>query len=69
MSQNTNETVRELLSAGRVDDVVALLRKLDPATATQVLARVPDDDQVVIFRALPVDLAAALVSRFPYYHE
>ena len=69
MSQNASETVSELLSTGRVNEVVALLRKLDPSAAAQVLTKVPDEDQVVIFQALPVDLAAAIVSRFPYYHE
>jgi len=69
MSQNANEVVRELLTAGRMNDVVMLLRKLDLPTAAEVLANAPYEDQRAIFRALPIDLAAAIVSRFPYYHE
>lgn len=69
MSQSTNEAVRELLAAGRIDEVVGLLRKLGPAAAAEVLAKAPYEDQQTIFRALPVDLAAAVVSEFPYYHE
>src|SRR5215470_3708783 len=69
MSQNANEVVRELLTAGRINDVVMLLRKLDLPTAAEVLAKAPYEDQRAIFRALPIDLAAAIVSRFPYYHE
>jgi len=69
MSQNANEVVRELLTAGRMNDVVMLLRKLDLPTAAEVLAKAPYEDQRAIFRALPIDLAAAIVSRFPYYHE
>ena len=69
MSQNANETIRELLAAGRMDEVVTLLRKLEPAAAAEVLAKAPYEDQQRIFRSLPVDLAAAIVSYFPYYHE
>ena len=69
MSQNANETIQELLAAGRMDEVVTLLRKLEPAVAAEVLAKAPYEDQQRIFRSLPVDLAAAIVSYFPYYHE
>jgi NitT/TauT family transport system ATP-binding protein len=69
MSQNTNEAVRELLTAGRMDEVVALLRRLRPQAAANVLAKAPYEDQQAVFRAIPIDLAAAIVSHFPYYHE
>lgn len=69
MSHNTNKVVRELFAAGRVDEVIALLRSLGPAAAAHVLVSVPYEDQQAIFRALPIDLAAAVVSHFPYYHE
>lgn len=69
MSRNTIEEVRGLLAAGRVNDVVGLVRKLGPAGAADVLAKAPYEDQQTIFRALPVDLAAVVVSQFPYYHE
>jgi hypothetical protein len=34
-----------------------------------LLAKAPYEDQQTIFRALPVDLAAKIVSQFPDYHE
>ena len=69
MAQNSNETIRDLVSVGRVDDVVALFRRLGPTAAADLLAKAPYEDQQTIFRALPVDLAARIVSQFPYYHE
>ncbi len=69
MTQNTMDSVRGFLAAGRIDEVVGLLRKLGPEGAAEVLAKAPYEDQQTIFRALPVDLAAAVVSHFPYYHE
>src|SRR5689334_3129480 len=68
-TQNANELVRDLLSAGRIDEVVALFRRLGPAAGADLLAAAPYEDQQTIFRALPVDLAAKIVSQFPYYHE
>jgi NitT/TauT family transport system ATP-binding protein len=69
MAQNPNELVRDLVSADRMDEVVALFRRIGPAAAADVLAKTPYEDQQTIFRALPVELAAQIVSQFPYYHE
>ena len=69
MSQNQHETLRELLAAGRLEDLVSLLRSLGPSAAADVLAKAPYEDQQAIFQALPVDLAASIVGQFPYYHE
>jgi len=68
-TKNTNETIRNLLATGRLNEVVDLFRRVGPAAAADVLAQAPYEDQQTIFRALPVDLAAKIVSQFPYYHE
>jgi Mg/Co/Ni transporter MgtE len=47
----------------------ALLRGLSPASARKMFAELPDDQQRALFRRLPTDLAARLLSGFPYYHQ
>ena len=63
------DKLREALSQGRWDDAVALLRPLDPADAADVMMEIPFEEQRVLFRVMSDDFAAALVSRFPYYHS
>jgi len=62
------EKLQELLSQGRADHAVALLQRLDPAAAADSVMRIPFEEQQIVFRALPIDYAASLVSHFPYYH-
>lgn len=45
------------------------LQQLDPGAASELLFNIPFEQQQRIFRELPVDFAAALVPRFPYYHS
>jgi len=63
------EAVRDFLLAERADEAAALIQRLDPIAATGVFAELPFEQQRGLFRLLPVPFAAALVSRFPYYHE
>ncbi len=63
------DKVREALSQGNWEHAVALLQQLDPAVAADVMMEIPFEEQQVLFRIVPDDLAAALVSRFPYYHS
>jgi NitT/TauT family transport system ATP-binding protein len=63
------EAVRDVLSQGRPGEAAAMLQRLDPAAAAGVCAALPFEQQQVLFRLLPVDFAAALISHFPYYHE
>ena len=69
MNSPTAEKLQELLSQGRSDHAVALLQRLGPDVAVDSVMRIPFEEQQIVFRALPIDFAAALVSRFPYYHS
>jgi NitT/TauT family transport system ATP-binding protein len=62
------EKLREILAQGRWDQAVGLLQRLDPAVAANLIMGIPFEEQRTLFRALPVDSAATLVSHFPYYH-
>jgi NitT/TauT family transport system ATP-binding protein len=68
MNPPAAEKLQELLSQGRADQAVALLQRLDPDAAAESIIRIPFEEQQIVFRALPVDYAATLVSHFPYYH-
>jgi NitT/TauT family transport system ATP-binding protein len=63
------DKLREVLSQGRWDQAVALLQQLDPAAAANAILGLPFEEQQVLFRVMPVDFAAALISHFPYYHS
>ncbi len=68
MTPPITEAVRNVLSQGRPDEAAAIIQQLDPAAAAAVLAALPFEEQQMLFRLLPVDFAAAVVSHFPYYH-
>ena len=68
MSSPGAEKLRAALSQGRWDEAVAVVQQLGPAAAPEILAA-PFEEQQILFRILPVDLAAPLISRFPYYHS
>ena len=54
---------------GRWDAAVALLQQFDPAAAADLIMGMPFEQQRVLFRVIPDDFAANLVSQFPYYHS
>jgi NitT/TauT family transport system ATP-binding protein len=63
------DKLSELLSHGQWEPALALLQQLDLAAAATAFMALPFEEQHVLFRVMPVDLAAALISRFPYYHS
>jgi len=69
MNPPTAEKLQELLAQGRTDNAVALLQRLEPIVAADSVMRIPFEGQQMVFRALPVDYAASLISQFPYYHS
>jgi ABC-type nitrate/sulfonate/bicarbonate transport system ATPase subunit len=68
MNPWTAETLQRILSQGRWPQAFALLEKLDPADAAELLMSIPFEEQQILFRKLPVDLAATLAGSVPYYH-
>lgn len=69
MSSPITDRLRDAVSQGHWDEVVALLRTSETAHAAAALSELPFDQQQSLFRHLPLDLAAALVAHFPYYHQ
>jgi NitT/TauT family transport system ATP-binding protein len=69
MNPPVENKLRELLSQGQWDRAVALLQTLDPDLAADLIMGIPFEEQQVLFRVMPVDFAAKLVSHFPYYHS
>jgi len=63
------DAVREALSQGRTGEAAFRLQQLNPVDAAGACAALPFEQQQLLFRLLPVDFAAGLVSHFPYYHE
>lgn len=64
-----DQQLRKLLSREQWAEAVSLLKGLPPASAAEIFTRLPDGQQQAIFRRLPLDLAARLLSGFPYYHQ
>lgn len=50
-------------------EATSLLKSLPDLSAHELFAGLPDEQQQAIFRQLPVELAAKLLSGFPYYHQ
>jgi len=63
------DKVRDALSQGQWDQAVSMLQRLDPAVAADLMMGFPFEEQQVLFRVMPDDFAATLVSHFPYYHS
>ncbi len=68
MNPTAAEQLQQSLSQGHSEQAVALLLRLDPGVAADSLMRLPFEQQQTVFRSLPVDVAAALLAHFPYYH-
>jgi Mg/Co/Ni transporter MgtE len=63
------DRLRDAVSQGRWDEAVALLQTNDTVHGAAALSELPFDRQQSLFRNLPLDLAAAVVAHFPYYHQ
>jgi NitT/TauT family transport system ATP-binding protein len=61
------ERLRDTLSRG-ADEAAAFLQQFDPATAGELMLALSFDEQQALYRQLPVNFAAALIPRFPYFH-
>lgn len=66
MNASTIQKLRDLLSQDHWDSAVELLTRADPGGVADFFMGLPYEQQQVLFRAIPIDLAGALVSHFPY---
>ena len=69
MTVTTAEQLKEILEQSRWDEAVAAFQQAGPAIAAPVFEDLPFEKQQLLFRRLPVPFAAALIARFPYYHQ
>ena len=69
MSFSAAEQLREFVSRERWEDAVGQLKGLTRAAAAEAFLALAFQDQQKLFRRLPVDFAATLITQFPYYHQ
>src|ERR1700685_1780222 len=69
MTSPLDERLRDAVSQVHWNEAVALLQTSDILHAADALGALPFEQQQSLFRHLPIDLAAALVAQFPYYHQ
>ena len=62
------EELQTIVSQNRWDSAASILGQLDPAVAADAFLGLSYEQQQLLFRRLPVDLAARLTPVFPYYH-
>jgi NitT/TauT family transport system ATP-binding protein len=60
--------LRDLVAQSRWDPAIDLLRQHKPREAADAMLRLPFEQQRLLFRHLPAELAAALAVHFPYFH-
>ena len=69
MNSPIAERLQNAVSRAHWNEAVALLQTSDAVQAAAALGDLPFEQQQSLFRHLPLDLAAAVVAQFPYYHE
>ncbi|MGA8492735.1 MAG: AAA-associated domain-containing protein [Terriglobales bacterium] len=69
MTSPLAEKLRDAVSQAHWNEAVALLQTSDVEQAAQALGELPFERQQSLFRRLPLDLSAKIVSQFPYYHQ
>jgi len=60
--------LRDLLAHSRWNAAIELLRRHTPEEKAKAVIALPFDQQRLLFRRLPVGLAATLIGQFPYFH-
>ena len=68
MSSPTIKKLHGVVARREWKTAVGLLRQLVPSVVADFVVSLPYEEQRALFGKLPVDLAAVLVSHFPYYH-
>ena len=67
-NSSTLEKLREQIGQRQWQGAVEALRNLEPTAAADSILSLPFEQQRALFGQVPVDLAARLVTHFPYYH-
>jgi NitT/TauT family transport system ATP-binding protein len=62
------QQLRDLLAHARWNAAIELLRRHSPEEASKAVMALPFDQQRLLFRRLPINLAATLIGQFPYFH-
>src|ERR1700722_105452 len=62
------QELRDQVTQGRWDAATELLRRHNLAEAAEAVLALPFEQQRLLFRHLPRDLAATLIGHFPYFH-
>ena len=68
MNPSPGQKVQELLSQQRWTSLYDFVKNLGPSPAADLILTLPFDQQQLVFRRMPLDLASKLASHFPYYH-
>jgi NitT/TauT family transport system ATP-binding protein len=61
--------IKELVSQDRWSEIESALRSMSPNDAGALIGELDDEGQQLLFRELPLDLAASVLVHFPYYHQ
>jgi NitT/TauT family transport system ATP-binding protein len=69
MVSSNRERFQDALARTQWDEAAALLQSFLPEDAAVILCKLSFDQQVPLFRRIPLDTAATLLPRFPYYDQ
>src|SRR6204780_410138 len=62
------EKLQELLSQRKWEPSFELLRGLSPSAAADLIMGMRFEEQQLLFRQLPIPLAATIINHLPYFH-
>ena len=62
------EKLQELLSQRKWEPAFELLRGLSPSAAADLIMGMRFEEQQLLFRQLPIPLAASIINHLPYFH-
>jgi NitT/TauT family transport system ATP-binding protein len=62
------EKIQELISERKWEPAFDLLRTLGPSAAADLIMSMRFEEQQLLFRQLPIPLAASIINHLPYFH-
>jgi NitT/TauT family transport system ATP-binding protein len=68
MTPSMAEKLQELLSQRKWEPAFELLRELNPSAAADLIMSMRFEEQQLLFRQLPIPLAASTINHLPYFH-